>query len=160
MQERGSTKPKLLLQRLSIANTGQCNGLVCDRCWGNSQSKYLGLQMRTNPACIMAGCKQRHIHVSGSCSASSPARLASASCSTCEVSCCSRASPFVEEAGASISQPSPRSDGSWVFFAAASSVCRCLQSLHISGISADSCHAVDARRQAMLCCEKETFFGV
>ena len=56
------------------------------------------------------GC--RGLHVLGSCSWTSPARPASASCSTWEASCSSRASPCVGDARALISHPSSRATGS------------------------------------------------
>ena len=80
-----------------------------------------------------AGCwESRGSHVLGSCSWPSAARPASASRSTWEVSCSSRASPCVGDARALISHPSSRATGSvscWGLRAAAAITRRCLQSI-------------------------------
>ena len=72
----------------------------------------LRLAIRGSAAAGVGCWGWRGLHVLGSCSWTSPARPASASCSTWEVSCSSRASPCVGDARALISHPSSRATGS------------------------------------------------
>ena len=96
-------------------------------------------------AAASVGCSEcRGLHELGSCSWSSPAMPASASCSTWEVSCSSRASPCVGGARALISHPSSRATGSVSccgLRAAAVISRRCLQTKEHVSFAKWPCHA-------------------